>query len=198
MKEKKPFIANKNHFCVFIGLFLCLFSAVLVLNTGIVARILSTPFTFVFGSLAYVVYLLLIIIGLRFIFARKATRIRFNSYMLATIVMFAAVTMFFAHFVAEKTFNTGYIALAGGEKTIGFLPALQSVFDHVEGGYYNVNTLMLFSHPFASGIIGYFLIGTFNTLFGIENGGLIFAIVIAGIAYLLTIVFSLFKKRKVS
>ena len=55
----------------------------------------------------------------------------------------------------------------------------------MQGGYYNPTFLSLLSHPFAGGIIGYFLVGVFNALFGLNNGGFIIAIVICGFAILL-------------
>ena len=201
MKEKKPFVANKNHFYVFIGLFLCLFSAILILNTGIVARILSTPFTFVFGSLSYFLYLAVNVLGLRLIFVKKIVKIRFNSYFLASIILFVAVAMFFAHFVSAQSLDGKYLAFANNEENhaINFMEAYRSVFDNIQGGYSNVTSLMLFSHPFASGIIGYFLVAAFNSLFGISNGGLIFAIVVAVISlfiYFLPLILKLMGQNK--
>ena len=78
MATKKPFVANKNHFFIFFGLFLCLFTLILCLNTGIVARIVSTPFTYALGSVSYLLYIAINIIGLRFIFVRKFFKVRFN------------------------------------------------------------------------------------------------------------------------
>ncbi|MBQ6730939.1 MAG: hypothetical protein IJR08_03420 [Bacilli bacterium] len=201
MKEKKPFTANKNHFYVFIGLFLCLFSVILVLNTGVVARVLSTPFTFLFGSLSYFLYIAINVLGLRLIFAKKGIKIRFNSYFLASLILFISITMFFAHFVAANSLGDKYIAFATNDenKTINFFEAFMKVFNDIQGGYLQTPSLMLFSHPFASGIIGYFLVGAFNALFGIPNGGLIFAIVIGVIAlfiYFLPLILKLMGQSK--
>ena len=185
MKEKKPFVANKNHFYLFFGLFLCLFSVVLCLNTYTPARVLSSPFTYAFGSLSYVLYLAINVLGLRFIFIKKLLKVKFNIYFLASLIMFVAASMFYAHFVLLD--KGQFIALAtDGEKgTINFLEAYHNVFKNIEGGYWNVTFLGLFSHPFASGIVGYFLVGVFNGLFGINTGGFIIAIVFAVVALLL-------------
>ena len=184
MREKKPFVANKNHFCVFIGLFLCLLSVVLVLNTGPVARVLSTPFTFLFGSLSYFIYLAVNVLGLKLIFTKKAFKITINTYFIASLVLFVSITMFFAHFVSINSFDGKHVALATSEDgtALNVMDAFLKVFNDIEGGYLSVISLMLFSHPFASGIFGYFLVAASNSLFGISNGGLIFAIVIAVIA----------------
>ena len=203
MKEKKPFVANKNHFYIFFGLFLCLFSVILVLNTGVVARVISTPFTFALGSLSYFLYLGINILGLRLIFAKKFIKIKFNSYFFATIVLFIAIIMLFAHFVIINTdaFKGVTVALVNdtGANTINFYDAYRYCFDSIKGGYMNETSLMLFSHPFASGFVGYFLVGAFNGLFGINKGGLIFAIVIAVIAifiYFLPLILRLMGQTK--
>ena len=184
MKEKKLFVANKNHFCIFFGLFLCLFSLILCLNVGPVARFLSTPFTFAFGALSYFIYLGINIIGLRLVFAKKFFKLRMNSYFFATFVMLVAVFMIFTHFVVIGHLDGNYLALASDEEahTVGFFEGFVRVFETVNDGYMNVSFLGLFSHPFGAGIIGYFLIGACNALFGIDKGGLIIAIVIAVIA----------------
>ena len=184
MKEKKPFVATKNHFYVFLGLFLCLFSVVLILNTGVVARFLSTPLTYFFGSLSYFFYLFINIVGLRLVFAKKLIKFRFNSYFFASIVMSIAIMMLFAHFTIVNTFKGTIVGLVtdAGAGTTSFIDAYNSVFDSVKGGYMQSTSLMLFAHPFASGFVGYFFVGAFNGLFSFDKGGLIFAIVIAVIA----------------
>ena len=201
MKEKKPFAANKNHFYVFIGLFLCLFSVILVLNTGVVARVLSTPFTFLFGSLSYFLYIAINVLGLRLIFAKKGIRIKFNSYVLASLLLFVSISMFFTHFIYTSGRGGFTLAMVTSQdaQTINFFEAYIGVFNSIEGGYLWTKSLMLFSHPFASGIIGYFLVGAFNALFGISNGGLIFAIVIGAISvfiYFLPLILKLMGQSK--
>ena len=191
MKEKKPFVANKNHFYIFFGLFLCLLSVILVLNTGPVARVLSTPFTYAFGAMSYFIYLAINILGLRLIFAKKFFKLRFNSYFFATIVLLVGVIILFSHFsiINANEFKDLTVTLStdATNKTKSASDAYKVVFDLVEtsGGYMKKPTLMLFEYPFGSGIAGYFLVGAFNALFGIPNGGLIFAIVIIVIAVLI-------------
>ena len=191
MKEKKPFVANKNHFYVFLGLFFCLLSIILVLNTGPVARVLSTPFTFALGSFSYFLYLAINVLGLRMIFAKKFFRLRFNSYFFATIIMLVAVIMLYAHFIIVNNgnfFDNKMLAFTNDDKSIALLEAFKKNFDEVgqpDSSYMTKQFLVLFETPFASGISGYFLIAAFNSLFGINTGGLIFAIVLVVIAILL-------------
>ena len=185
MKEKKPFVANKNHFYIFSGLLLCLLSVILCLNTGIVARYASTPFTYAFGSVSYLIYLALNVIGLRLIFAKKFFKIKFNIFLLASIVLIIAGALFYAHFTAVD--KNLFITLSDNTETgsISAFNAYNDIFNQVDGGYYKVTFLALIIYPFASGIIGYFLLGASNQLFGINNGGLIIAIILASISLIL-------------
>ena len=187
MDEKKPFVANKNHFYFFFGLFLCFLSIILCLNNRIVGRILSTPFTYAFGALAYLLYIAANILGLRLIFAKKLLKIKINVYILGTILLLIAGTMFFTHFVSINSFDGNHLAFVTSEeaKTVNFLEAYGKVFDTVPDGYYSSGFLSLLSHPFAGGIIGYFLVGACNALFGLDIGGFIIAIVLCGFALLL-------------
>ena len=203
MKEKKPFVANKNHYYVFFGLFLCFLSVVLCLNTWYIARVLSTPFTYGLGSLSYLIYLLANVVGLKLIFTKKFFKLRINVYVLGTLVLFVTGAMFYAHFVSinAELFNGQYIALATDTEkgSLNFFEAYQSIINSIEGGYLNTMFLGLFSHPFASGLFGYLLIAVFNGLFGINNGGLIIAIVLSVIAvflYFLPLILKLIGQTK--
>ena len=201
MNEKKPFVANKNHYYVFFGLFLCFLSVVLCLNTWYIARVLSTPFTYAFGSCSYFVYLFFNILGLRLIFVKKFFKIRINSYFLATAILIIAGAMYFAHFVSLNSFNGQYISLATNEEknSINFLAAYQSIINNINGGYLEVRFLGLFSYPFASGLFGYLLVALFNGLFGISIGGFIIAIVFSVIAvflYFLPLILKLIGQSK--
>ena len=184
MKEKKPFVANKNHFYIFFGLALVLFSIIMVLNIGYVARYVSTPFTYALGSASYLLYIALNLLGIRLIFVKKFLKIKINLYFAATIVLIVSGLMFLTHFMSVDKFS-GYIALTTEEgKSINFFEAFQKVI--VDSRYYNdTNFLSLISHPFGAGLLGYVLVALFNALFGIKNGGFIIAIVLAVLALIL-------------
>ena len=189
MAERKPFVANRNHFFVFGGIFLCLLTLILCLNTGPVARVLSTPFTYAFGSLSYLFYIAINLLGIRLIFVKKFVKIRFNVYFFASLVLVVAGIIYFAHFVSLNYLSAygEYVALSDNEtlKTVNFASCYQSIFDGVNGGYFSVTSLGLITYPFASGIIGYFLVGLFNNLFNISFGALIVAIILTVLAVVL-------------
>ena len=108
MKEKKPFVANRNHFYIFIGIFLCLFTIILCLNDQYAGRILSTPFTYVFGAFSYLIYLAINLLGLRFIFVKKLIKIKVNVYILASILVIVAGSIFFTHFASLNSLSNQY------------------------------------------------------------------------------------------
>ena len=168
MPKKKPFVANKNHFFIFIGLFLCLITLILCLNTGPVARVLSTPFTYAFGSCSYLLYISFNLLVLRFIFVRKLLKIRINIYFFGTLLLLTAGMIFYAHFTYIFAPNDGkYLVLSGDNS---FFTWYNSVME-MEGHYWtNFAPLGLLSSSFASGISGYFLVALFNTVFNISFG----------------------------
>ena len=186
MKEKKPFVANKNHFYVFLGLFFCLISIILVLNVGPVARVLSTPFTFTLGWVSYFLYLVINILGLRMIFAKKFCRLRFNSYFFATIVLLIAILMIVSHFAVmnDKIVDGRLLVISGtNAEKIGVIDAIGY---NLGDDYMTATTYSLFDNRmFGAGVSGHFLVAVFNSLFGINNGGLIFSIVLVVIAILI-------------
>ncbi len=182
MKEKKPFVANKNHFFIFIGLLLCLFALILCLNTSIGAHYVSTPFVFTFGSLAYALYILIILFGLRMIFAKKLFKIKIGVYFFGTLFLLLTGFMLYAHFVTLNELGGGkFVALSANEeiKSVNFLDVYNTIFNNFKANYNENMTLSPVMYPLASGIIGYFLVGLFNNIFGVAFGALIVAIIFA-------------------
>ena len=191
MKEKKPFVANKNHFYIFFGLLLCLISIIFCLNDRFVARVPSTPFVYAFGSLSYLIYAAINLLGLRLIFAKKFFKIKINVYILGALLLVVAGIIFYTHFVTLNSLNGKFLAMANNEEkgTVNFFDSFNSVFANSYNNSKDAanvpHFLSLLSYPFAGGIVGYFLVGGCNALFGINNGGFIIAIVICGFAILL-------------
>lgn len=202
MKDKKPFVANKNHFYVFFGLFLCLISIILCLNTGVVARVISTPFTYALGAFSYVFYLAINALGLRFMLFRKGFKVRLNNIFFATLILLVSLMIFYAHF-ASTFFYQGqatYVALSDNATldTVSYITFYQNIFKSIEEGYFQIPSLSLFSlsYPFASGYAGYFMLGLLNNLFNIDIGGLFVAISLAVIAIFLYFAPYIFKAMR--
>ena len=188
MANKKPFVANKNHFYIFVGIAMCLITVILCLNTGPVARYAAFPFVYAFGALSYALFIAVAALGLRFIFAKKFIKIKFNIYFFASLILIIAGFMFYAHFQSMFTLNEGeYLALSTNTelKTYDFREWYSSYFDNRYFDFVQYPILGLFSFPYASGIVGYFLVALFNNLFNVSFGALIVAIILAVVAILL-------------
>ena len=201
MPQKKQFVATKKHFYIFLGLFLCLFSLVICLNTGIVARVIATPFVFAFGAMSYVLLIFVNVVGLVMIFRKKMIRLKINTYFFATFALIISAFIFYAHFFSlYKLSGSGeFIAFTtnGEAHTRNFLDAFRGLVDGIPGGYWNVSSLGFY--PFASGIVGYFIVALGNTLFSTNFGGLVFAIIFAVVAfglYLLPLILRLIGQDK--
>ena len=188
MANKKPFVANKNHFYIFVGIAMCLITVILCLNTGPVARYAAFPFVYAFGALSYALFIAVAALGLRFIFAKKFIKIKFNIYFFASLILIVAGFMFYAHFQSMVALNEGeYLALSTNTelKTYDFREWYSSYFDNRYFDFVQYPILGLFSFPYASGIVGYFLVALFNNLFNVSFGALIVAIILAVVAILL-------------
>ena len=187
MKNKKPFVANKNHFYIFGGIMMCLVAVILCLNTGPVARYAAFPFVYAFGALSYALFIAVAALGLRFIFARKFIKVKFNIYFFATLILIIAGFMFYAHFQSIFELNGKYLALSENSElnTLDFRTWYGAYFGEEYFDFINTPILGLFAKPYASGIVGYFLVALFNNLFNVSFGALIVAIILAVVAILL-------------
>ena len=187
MKNKKPFVANKNHFYIFTGIAMCLISVILCLNTGPAARYAAFPFVYAFGALSYALFIAVAALGLRFIFAKKFIKIKLNIYFFATLILLIAGFMFYAHFQSIFELNGEYLALSTNNelKTQDFRTWYGAYFGNEYFDFINTPILGLFAKPYASGIVGYFLVALFNNLFNFKFGALIVAIILAVVATLL-------------
>ena len=194
MQKKKPFVATKKHFYIFIGLFLCLLSLGLCLNNGIVGRYAALPFVYSFGVMAYFLFISVIFLGIFFMIKKRLLPIRFGAYFFATFALILSIFMFVAHFTTVNTIIDGkFIAFAENEKSVNFFSSYSALFDN----YWKENSIALY--PLSSGIVGYFLVALGNSLFSVNFGGLVFAIIFAVIAfglYLLPLILRLIGQDK--
>ena len=187
MKNKKPFVANKNHFYIFVGIMMLLLAVILCLNTGPGARYAAFPFVYAFGALSYALFIAVAALGLRLIIAKKFIKIKFNIYFFATLILLVAGFMFYAHFQSIFELNGEYLALSTNNElnTQDFRTWYGAYFGNEYFDFINTPILGLFAKPYASGIVGYFLVALFNNLFNISFGALIVAIILAVLAILL-------------
>ena len=176
---------------------LVLFSIIMCLNVGFVARYVSTPFIYAIGAASYIFYIALNLLGIRLIFFKKFLKFKVNMIFVATTILIISGLMFLSHFMTKDAFGGEYIALASESgKSINFFEAFQKVI--TDTAYYK-NTNFVNLLPFGGGLLGYVLIALFNSLFGIANGGFIIAIVFAVLAlifYFLPLILSLIGQSK--
>ena len=167
---------------------MCLLAVILCLNTGPGARYAAFPFVYAFGALSYVLFIAVAALGLRFIFTKKFVKIKFNIYFFATLILLIAGFMFYAHFQSIFTLEEGkYLALSDNTElnTIDFRNWYGAYFGDNYFNFIDKPILGLFAAPYASGIVGYFLVALFNNLFNVSFGALIVAIILAIVAIVL-------------
>ena len=167
---------------------MCLLAVILCLNTGPGARYAAFPFVYAFGALSYALFIAVAALGLRFIFVKKLIKIKFNIYFFATLILLISGFMFYAHFQSIFSLEDGkYLALSNNTelKTIDFRSWYGAYFGDNYFNFIDKPILGLFAAPYASGIVGYFLVALFNNLFNVPFGALIVAIILAVVALLL-------------
>ena len=164
MPSKKKLEISKRSFTLFIGILLCLFSIMLILNVGYVARAISFPFLYVFGFGAYLLYLLFFINGFCLIFLDHPLlfrrKIRIPGLLFAFLGIIILITI-----IATK--NDPLLVLgSGGSNQRNFFNAFNDVvFKNINGGYFKEGFLDVFSsNHFGGGIFGYLLTALLNQL----------------------------------
>ena len=186
MSEKKPIKKiEKKHFTFFGGISLCLFSVILILNVGYVARFFALPFVYLFGLGSYVIYIAIYAIGLYFFFKEKGFKFKFNNYFFGALIIFISF-LIIATFVVTQ--NAGVtIALKNvtntetGETSVYSFASYyqEQVYNKITDGYWKSGFINLFvGNNFGGGFIGYALFGFIAA--GLKSiGALVIAILIA-------------------
>ena len=167
---------------------MCLLAVILCLNTGPGARYAAFPFVYAFGALSYALFIAVAALGLRFIFVKKLIKIKFNIYFFATLILLISGFMFYAHFQSIFSLEDGKsLALSNNTElnTVDFRIWYGAYFGDNYFNFIDKPILGLFAAPYASGIVGYFLVALFNNLFNVSFGALIVAIILAVVALLL-------------
>ncbi|MCR5184532.1 MAG: hypothetical protein K6C32_00405 [Bacilli bacterium] len=93
MSEENLTPISKKQFAFFEGIALALIGIVLVLNMWYPARVLTLPFTYLFGVLSYVIYLFVYLEGMFLLFRGKGFKIKFNLRLVGIILTFIALCL---------------------------------------------------------------------------------------------------------
>ena len=202
--NKKPFVVSKRHFTFVGGIAICLFSVVLIINVGYFARALALPFTYGFGLISYVFYILVYFYGLSLFFREKAIKIRFNNYFFGTILLILAATMIATLVITNDAMVDGNIVKISYKDDIAnnvysFKTFYNKhVFEAIDGynspsAYWKSSFINLFQkNKFGGGFIGYAIVGFLNGT--ITKAGTWAVSIFIALAGLFVIFFPTFRK----
>ena len=185
MSNNKPIKKIKNsNFTFFGGIALCLFSVILILNVGYVARFFALPFTYLFGLGAYVFYIAIYSFGLYMFFKEKALKIKLKNYIFGGLVIFISVLMI-ATLIILNTSSVNVAIKPKDDSVRNFAAYYKEVFDTIgkkadgtHTGYWKTGFINLFvGNNFGGGFIGYFLVAACYQVMG-TAGSWVIAILI--------------------
>lgn len=208
-KEKKIKEVSSKKMRIVIGLFLSLFSLVLFINITAFPRVFTFGFAYLFGMASYLFYIALYAIGMLLVFSPKTFKVKIPVLVIvgSAILLIAAIILstYISIAVSKVAVLQNVIVSFNNDTTkINFADAYNQVFFNYEkGNYLTQSTINLFSnkYPVGSGLFGYLLLACGNSLFNNASGGLILAIilfVIAFILFALPIVIRIVKESKAS
>ncbi len=92
-KEKKVRKASSGQLCFFGGIALCLLSVVLIMNRGIIAKGLSFLFTYLFGTISYLVYFIIFGYGINLLLKEKVLKIKISYRFISYFILFFSILM---------------------------------------------------------------------------------------------------------
>ncbi len=131
-----------------IGLTLCLFSIYGALNTGVVSSFITWVIAFLFGWLLYVFYLIIFLIGVRFIFAKKEFKLHWG------ITISGIVILFFGCLIIITNNKTG----TGNDDMLTF-NNFNELFSKSVQGFPKVK----FNDELSGGFFGFLLVAILNS-----------------------------------
>ena len=159
MSEKKaPKKINPRTVSFFIGVTICLFSVILIMNVGYFARFFALPFFYAFGLVSYAVYLLFYAIGLSYLFRGKGLKFKFTARFFGGVFVFLSLVLIATLIQCKsamptKGFVSEYNHLVFDEREI-------TGYANVYKGYWKENFINMFGpSPFGGGIFGYMILG---------------------------------------
>lgn len=161
MANNKVKDIDNKYFSFFSGIALCLFSVVLILNVGYVARLFALPFLYLFGLGSFIIYILTYAYGLYLFFKEKRANIKFNHIAVGIIVIFISALMISTLIVLSKDDPLKLNNFANRYKDV-----INNVDVNKQGtfnGYWSAKFINVFSeNKFGGGFIGYFLVALFS------------------------------------
>lgn len=164
MSEKKtPKKITPRAVSFFVGVTICLFSVILIMNVGGPARLFALPFFYAFGLVSYVVYLLMYALGLSFLFRGKGVKIRFNSRLFGSVILFITLTMIATLIQCKSSLPTSSFVSDYNHLVFDNRVIEREGYASINYlGYWKESFINMFGlSPFGGGILGYFIISLF-------------------------------------
>ncbi len=167
-KARKP--VQKRYFTFFGGIAFCLFSVVLILNVGYVARAIAFPFAYLFGLGSYVIYILVYAYGLFLFFKEKGLKLKLNNIFFGGLIIFLSVLMIATLIVTRNSELNFSNFVSSYNDVVNKIPDSTNP-KAVDGfsTYWNATFVNVFVNPFGGGFIGYFFVGLCNS--GLKTTG---------------------------
>ncbi len=136
---EKPLLkpVNQKQFCFFGGIALILLSLVLILNMWYVARAFTFLFTFLFGLTSYLLFAILLGVGVYLLVKKQPLKIKLSLKFFGVVLILISLTLLFTAFYKPSYKLSGY-----GE----FFKTLEY--------FKNQHFLNLFKQPVGGGLIG--------------------------------------------
>ena len=169
-KTKKPL--SSKYICFLGGVALCLFSVILIMNIGTIARVFSFVSFFLFGIGQYFIYFYLYFLGFYLIIKDKGFKYKHKIKGFAWVLFFIGLIIFISALIANiNGYNFIFIGSSDPDNLvynfsdyfIGKLNDLNPV-----GGYLNSDFIYMFdpSNSYAGGYLGLLLTSIINQYLG--------------------------------
>lgn len=190
---------SKRKMRVVLGIFLAIFSVILFINVTVFPRIFTFGFAYLFGIGSYLVYIAIYCIGMKLIFTKQKSKFKIPlTVILGSIVFllgaFTLVTVIFGNNGANSTDKITYITFISNspissKRICHFANEYNSIFFTFEDGknYLLTPSINFFSanYKVGGGLFGYLLLACGNSMFGLQAGGIIFAIILFSLAFII-------------
>lgn len=183
---------SKNVYSFFIGLFLCLASLSLGLNSGLVVKVISFPFTYLFGIASYLFYALIFAEGLYLIIKKTIIPFKLNRFTVCSFFIFVGGLALITFFFCDQ--SEAYLSFVKSEGCVNFFEKYKQVFENINfedgtNNYFVRDYVNLFTgSQFGGGLIGYILLTIGNSIFSSAKGGLFFSIAFLAVGTLIILI----------
>ncbi len=189
-KEKKKFVPKKKYFTYFGGIALCLLSIILIVNIGVVSRLLTFVPLALFGIVQYVFYGLLYAEGIYLLFKEKSIKISYRIVVVGLVITIFALLVLSTLIDGCPNLMLNASSKEGGNP--GFWASYKALFS--TNNYLTVKTVNVFriqvseteTYGFGGGLLGYFITGLMNQFVGVVGSYIICIIaLLLGLGFIL-------------